>query len=465
MGGMIHKLGRLIFIGGLLAATTVVTATEADSETRIYDFPLLDFPYNNGRAPSMKQSLQLSNDFTYGMHNAWLDLAAEQGMRDWASQKLPIYLFDYMAMALPLGAGWLHEEWHRAVLGRRGIDSYNGVYDFNWASPTISVSRVQDEALIALKRDYPQEFVRLHAAGFESQYEQNLEFEKHAFFNRHSPVMGAQLWLNHLNNILYMDACASGAWDTENDRINLVERTIAVRDSSGMDCKAWTYDLFRPHEAYSARGQHPSGVGIDRYIKWSDLTSDEQRYLTRQRNLSLLNLIDPFLFGQQQLSTPSSNWHWNANLRHMLTPFGYDIAANVFLKSRDDFDIFTAVHTYHNDQTSSLGLDVTLPRYSARLFDTPVHITPRVFAWMQPENLMFRDPAAKLGGLMSVRVDVPASGGWEVYGEIEGKSKGWVAGNEYLGNNMAMRFGLTKVIETKSRWKNAVPAVEKAVAP
>jgi hypothetical protein len=454
------KLRNVIFVVAALFLSSAFAGNNADTETRIYDFPLLDFPYNIGRAPSMKQSMQLSNDFTYGLHNAWLDLTAEQGVRDWASQELPIYLFDYMAMALPLGAGWMHEEWHRAVLGRRGIDSYNGLYDFNLSSSTVSVSRVQDESLIALKRDYPQEFVRLHAAGFESQYEQNLEFEKQAFFNRHSPVMGAQLWLNHLGNILYMDACASNAWDAENDRINLLERTIVVRDSSGMDCKAWTYDLFRPHEAYSARGQHPTGVGIDRYIKWSDLTADEQRYLTRQRNLSLLNLIDPFLFGQQQFSLPSGDWRWNANLRHMLTPFGYDIAANVFLKSRDNLYIFGAVHTYHNDQTTALGLDVTLPRYPASLFGQPVHVTPRVFAWMQPENLMFHDPAAKLGGLASVRVDVPVGDGWEVYGEMVGKSKGWVAGNEYLGNSTALRMGFNKVIETKARWKQVVSATE-----
>lgn len=448
---MIHKLGRLIFIGCWLATTTVVAAT-ADSQTRIYDFPVLDFPYNNGRAPSMKQSMHLSNDLTYGMHNAWLDLTAEQGMHDWASQELPIYLFDYLAMTLPLGAGWMHEEWHRAVLGRRGIDSYNGIYDFNLSSSTVSVSRVQDEALIAFKRDYPQELVRAHAAGFESQYEQNLEFEKHAFFNQHSPVMGAQLWFNHLGNILYMDMCASTMSNIETDLANQQEgANVKSRDFTGFDCTAWTYDLFRPQEAYSARGQHPSGVGIDRYIKWSDLTADEQRYLTRQRNLSLLNLIDPFLFGQQQFATPSGDWHWNANLRHMLTPFGYDIATNVFLKSRDDLAIFGAVHSYHNDQTTSLGIDVTLPRYATQVFDKPVHITPRVFAWTQPENLMFRDAAAKLGGLASMRVDVPIENGWEIYGELETKSKGWVAGNEYLGNSTALRMGLTKVIETKSR--------------
>ncbi|MEQ1534184.1 MAG: hypothetical protein ABL906_11560 [Sideroxydans sp.] len=458
-------LGALVGASLLLAVPSVFAATEADVETRIYDFPVLDFPYNNGRAPSMKQSMQMSNDFNYFVHNAWLDMVAEQGMHDWASQELPIYLFDFIAGSWPLGQGWLHEEWHRAVLGRRGIDSYNGIYDFS-SSSMVSVSRVQDAALIALKREHPQELVRAHAAGFESQYEQNLEFEKHAFFNQHSPVMGAQLWLNHLGNILYMDMCASTMSNTETDLANQQEgANVARRDFTGFDCTAWTYDLFRPNEAYAARGVHPSGVGVDRYIKFSDLTTDEQRYLTRQRNLSLLNLMDPFLFGLNQFETPSGKGYWNANLRHELTPFGYDIAANVFLKSSEGAAIFGALHTYRNDKATSLGVDVTLPRYATRWFDKPVHITPRVFAWMQPDNLMFRDTSTKLGGLASVRVDVPIEEGWEIYGELESKSKGWAAGNEYLDSKLAVRLGLTKVIETQSRWKKVAPVAEQTAVP
>jgi hypothetical protein len=169
------------------------------------------------------------------------------------------------------------------------------------------------------------------------------------------------------------------------------------------------------------------------------------------------------LMGRKEFVTQSGDWRWNANARHMLAPFGYDIAANVFLKSRDDLAIFGAVHTYHNDKSTSLGIDITLPRYATQVFDQPVRITPRAFAWRQPENLMFRDGASKLGGLMSVRMDVPLASGWEIYGELESKSKGWVAGNEYLGNSSALRMGFNKVIETKSRWAHTAPAVEKLV--
>ncbi len=215
--------------------------------------------------------------------------------------------------------------------------------------------------------------------------------------------------------------------------------------------------MFRPNEAYAARGVHPSGVGINRYRKFSDLTVEEQDYLKKQRNLSLLNLVDPFLFGKRQFVTDSGDWFWNATLRHELAPFGYDIATNVFLKERDGLGIFSAVHFYNNDTGTHPGIEVTLPRYPASLFNQAVHITPRVFAWAQPENLLFREPSTKLGGLMSVRLDMPIAGGWEMYGELEGKTHGWVAGNEYLDGNVAVRFGVTKVLEMKSRWKSAAP--------
>lgn len=428
-----------------------------DTELRVYEFPLLDLPYNGKAFPSMRQSMQMSNDFHYLLHNSWLDLVSDEGVNDpdnWLSQSLPIFLFDLVWETMPFGQAWMHEEWHRAVLGRRGISSHNGIYDFK-SSGIVYVDRVRDEDLIALKLNHPDEMVRLHSAGFESQYEQNLEFEKQGFFNNHSPAMGGAIFLNYANNIWYMNMCASRSMSDAltNDANRLDGTNVSARDFTGLDCTAWTYDLFRPNEPYAARGMHPSGVGINRYRKFSDLTVVEQHYLERQRNLSLLNLVDPFLFGQRQLATGSDEWFWNATLRHELTPFGYDIATNVFLKERDGLGIFAAVHSYSNDTGTYPGIEVTLPHYPASLFDEVVHITPRVLAWSQPKHLLFRDPSAKLGGLMSIRLDMPIGGGWEMYGELEGKTRGWVAGNEYLGGNVAMRFGLTKVMEMESRWK------------
>ncbi|MEQ1603206.1 MAG: hypothetical protein ABL885_15735 [Methylophilaceae bacterium] len=422
---------------GLIAALSIPTTLLADSssytETRIYELPLVDFPYNNGRAPSMKQSLLISRDFYYVMHNYILDaqlgdaqIVVGQKINSW-----PIVLFDTASLLIPLGSTWAHEEWHRASLGAIGVGSVNHMSQLkNYGFYTDS--SLSDVELGKIKTAHPQEFVRIATAGLESAYELNLEFEKQAFFNNHHPIVGSLLFQHVVGNFYYMNFCTN-------------------KGEAGGDCTMWVYEMFRPHAPV--------------YQDTSVLTTEERDYLIRQRNLTLLNVIDPMLFGKKEFVTPSGDWHWNANARHMLTPFGYDIAANVFLKSRDDLDIFGAIHTYHNDKNTSLGLDATLPRYATRWFDKPVHITPRVFAWMQPDNLMFRDATTKLGGLASVRVDVPIEEGWEIYGELESKSKGWVAGNEYLDSKMAVRFGLTKVIQAPSRWKIAVPVAEKETLP
>ncbi len=392
------------------------------TELRIYEFPLLDFPYNAARAPSMRQSLQLSTDFYYATHNFILDMFADEktgarGQQAGVWPVLGLFLFDKTAGYFPPGNVWMHEEWHRAALGQRGIDSTNNIYQFN----TTTTFMVADAA--NLKLHHPQDLVRVSTAGLESMYEQTLETEKQAFFNNHRPLMNTLGIRNILGNISYMDMCVTNA-------------------ISGGDCSVWVYDLFRPDAPTY-------------YQSTQVLTAEENGYLKQQRDLSFINLVDPFLVGIKGFATPSGEWFWNANLRHELTPFGYTIAGNVFLKARDGLDIFGTLHMYRNDTGSYPGIDVTLPRYPVNALGKSAHLTPRVAVWMQPENLMFRDTAAKAGGLMSVRLDIPIASGWNVYGELESKTPGWVAANEYLRNNFSVRLGLSLATEHQARWRTA----------
>lgn len=411
----------LIFTSVIFFFSSSLQAVEPvlpKTETRVYEFPILDFPYNNGRAPSMHQSLKVSTDFYLAAHNYMLDkligdTPIESGQR---ISILPIVLFDVASLWLPFGSTWMHEEWHRASIGQRGINSTNNIYRFD-TSTTVNDTDIQN-----LKTNHPQDLVRALSAGLESAYELNLELEKHAFFNNHHPIVSIPLHLNVLNNISYMHICTTN-------------------NGAGGDCTMWVYELFRP--------------AAPTYQDTTTLTGEEQRYLKKQRNLSLLNLVDPFIFGKKQFTSKNEQWLWNATLRHELTPFGYDIATNVFLHERDGHDIFGAVHLYSNATGTYPGIDVTLPRYPINALGKAAHVTPRVSAWLQPEHLLFRDANAKLGGLASIRLDMPLEygSGWQAYGELESKTRGWVAGNEYLTSNLSVRFGLTRVFEVKSRWK------------
>jgi hypothetical protein len=68
-----------------------------------------------------------------------------------------------------------------------------------------------------------------------------------------------------------------------------------------------------------ARGTHPSGVGIDRYVKYSDLTGEEQDFLKKQAYLSLLNFIDPQIISIHRFKRGNSagykSFNWMANLQ------------------------------------------------------------------------------------------------------------------------------------------------------
>src|SRR5690606_35507014 len=115
-------------------------------------------------------------------------------------------LADVLIMSLPGGDTWLHEEWHRAVMRRRGIDSYNGVYDMELFADTIPVRKVRDDDLIALKRDHPKDMIRLPAAGVEATLELATAFEKDLFFHdtKLFPIYG--IFINYVGVISYVSS-------------------------------------------------------------------------------------------------------------------------------------------------------------------------------------------------------------------------------------------------------------------
>ena len=169
-----------------------------------------------------------------------------------------------------------------------------------------------------------------------------LRLERQHFFD------GATSWnvplylLVKVNSIAYI---ASGSTSEANRLTDQWERdegtAVSRRDFTGHDFTAWVYDLFRPDEPYTARGMHPSGVGLRRYIRESDLTDAERAYLHRQGRLAMLNLLDPNLVSV-------SGGRFNAAAAHVLTPFGYTIDLNSFIHPK----LFVALHDYVNHERS-----------------------------------------------------------------------------------------------------------------
>lgn len=451
----------------------------------VYSFPILDAPFNTNRGsirtennspvPSMEQSLHLTKNAIQLSHRAIfygfdkLELMNENPYM----KRLGLITFDFLfyVSPIPLNISWMHEEWHRAVMGNRGISSFNDVYIAKPFAESISVSHVKDSDLIRLKKDHPADMVRLAAAGMESQTQLNLQLRKDSFFYGTPAYMDAPTqWINVTNNIGYLQTCSNRSADKFTIKANLEERNISQRDFVGLDCNAWVYDLFRPNEPYELRGIHPTGIGIDRYIKYSnetnlntrfqnyflygssnhhaDLTKQEQDYLNQQYKMSYLSLLNPSLIGLSRFAGVNPfnkrEFYWNFGIVHFLTSFGYSIDAQFFYK-QDHINILVIYHTYVNAMSKLPGLEAELVRYPLTLFGKKTFFNLGFHAWLQPYQQKFWTTEKESGGLAKATLAFPLLEGLEVFISPSIKSRGWVAGNVYLEKAAELRFGVNLV--------------------
>ena len=413
-------------------------------------FPVIDAPYNFSSGysfPSMDQSLALCKNIAQVSHSLIIDGMGGLDQRG-CVHFLVVAAFDYFYFYLPPGYAWLHEEWHRAVMGRRGISSRNDVYDFDIFAESIAVSRVADDDLVYLKRLHPAEMVRLHAAGNEAEIELTLAMRRDSFFSGRSVRYDLiSWWMNLANSWAYIHLCTTDEADSDTDEANTADGAdMGRRDFTGLDFTAWVYDLFRPGEPYEARGVHPSGVGIDRYIKRSDLTGAERSYLELQRNLFILNFLSPQMFGLDRflLRDPFTGraLSFNFAASHHLTCFGYDAAAHLFFRE-GDINLAVTLHQYAANSLHLPGIDISLVRYR---IDTPVasiYASATAALWLQPRDLLFHDGYARPGGLFRLALSFPVTDRLELYLQGEAKTRGWVAGIVYLEEAIQTSAGIS----------------------
>ncbi|MBU0553972.1 hypothetical protein KKF91_19400 [Myxococcota bacterium] len=420
--------------------------------------PLYDSPYNHAyggaRAPSMAQALALSAD-AYELVHYGIDQGAGWivGEATWLREIIatPTALaLDLLTLGAPLSATWLHEEWHRAALGRRGIDSKNGIYD-GGDGQTVSVYGLDDAALIQLKRDHPAELTRLALAGDEALMALNAQLQEDAFFFGQHPRgevapmstrrhMGLYT-LNWLMHALYLSVIINGDLDAEIEKANAREDTEQARDFVGPDFTGWVHDLHHPDEPYEARGVHPSGVGVNRYIKYADLSTEEQDYLKKQQTLHLLNLLNPQIVGFDRFSL-GKKLHFNAAIEHQLAPFGHSIAARLLVQHKK-YRVKARLLTYNNQDHTFPGLEIALIE---RALSPKLRLSARLMGWGQPQAQRFDADEAAWSGLGELGLSYALYGGLRaaVYGG--GKGAGWVMGDPDLDAHAWARLNLEWLI-------------------
>lgn len=400
----------------------------------------------------MQQSLCLTKCMYQSVHRG---IDACLGKTKWASE-LAQDAFDILSLYLPLGESWLHEEWHRAVLSSNGIYSYDEVYNFNFLAQAIKVSRVSDEDLVRLKRERPQDFVRLSAAGIEAQYEHSMQLSRDRFFYDANPYAKILNIASIASCIAYLGLSTFPYADNLTDEMNREDgANITSRDFAGLDFTAWVYDLYRPQEPFAARGAHPSGVGINRYIKTASLSADQIRFLRLQAGLSLLNLADPILYGKTRFEAKSPFGRlpcsYNFSLHHFLTSFGYAVDCTAFFK-QDVANVAFTLHNYANANKYYPGIELELLQYPLLVKGTyALTFSPRISAWVQPLNQEFWTSSYAGGGLAAATVTFPVVRQFASFLEVEAKTAGWVAGNVHLDPSVGGRIGVSLVTKPRGR--------------
>jgi hypothetical protein len=439
----------------LLAALVALSAPSpalAEPRTGVHlDLPALDLPAateGGAKFPTMAQSLAVSAD-VFSLAHFGLGAALDPYDPVWWKRLLgrtSIVGADLFLSTLPLGLSWEHEEWHRAVLSRRGIASRNDVWDFNLFSTTTSVSHVADADLARLKLEHPADFARLASAGFEGNAELALELVRTPFFHRTHTWNAAAIVELHVVNLYYFFTCVGPGADSLTDQFNREEGAdVPRRDFTGLDCTAWAYDLSRPAEPYAGRGVHPSGVGVNRYRRFSDLSRTEQGWLTSQRNLMALNFLEPAMFGFESFAIDAGDrpLRFLPRVRHLPASFGTRTDLDV-LFSRGPWQGELALQAYANFRRGFPGLSAEVYRLPLEPAPGwPVAVSARAMAWLQPEGQRFDTEESAAGGLLRVRATLSRWAALEPYLEAEAKSAGFVPGVVALEPGLAVRVGIT----------------------
>lgn len=424
----------------------------------ILDYNFVDFPFSKKSIelsgigglfanPSMSQSLNISSSF-YSL--------TREGLYRLKSKKQSLsrfYKFSLGAMDLltylpiPLSTGWMHEEFHRSVLTKHSGNSFNEINNFPITKSLIFVFDIKDEDLIALKKNSPSDMVRMAEAGIEGEYMLANNMNKMAFYYNAKSKSLLPLLIT-FNSSFYVIMCSGKSVDNEFDKLYKAEgENIAKRDLLGFDFLTWTYDLFRPNEPYENRGIHPSGVGIDRYIKRSQLTHRELSYLKQQGFLQLINFINPIsLFHTSytiQKKENGDDTRANLYFNHWLAPFGFDISTTGLLHYNHHNYAFT-LHNYANYNKWSPGLEIETYNYlvGESKLKHPIPFSARAMLWLQPDNQLFFAKKVALGGFVETKIYYPMNKHFQPYISVSAKTNGWVQGNVYLENNISSQFGL-----------------------
>ncbi len=273
-----------------------------------------------------------------------------------------------------------HEEAHRSILTGEDIGAVSHGFPFSERSGY--VDGVTDATLQALRDTDLPAFIRLHTAGFESDYllatreETLMSLGQESFGN-----LAVEYLLRKIALIRYL---TEGLFKHDTDGPE--EADELKRDVVGNDLYGAIRHLFRPTMAYT------------RYTRYADLTGQELRYLRRVEWRTFLNLANANIIGVSGFRL-AGGLRANVGLGHCLGPFGDFIDEKLWLAWKAKIRIAAYLREFQNLNRWFLAAGIGLCDYpvSKRLV-----LSAAAHYWDQPAGLSFTAEEGRVGGAIDV---------------------------------------------------------------
>jgi hypothetical protein len=429
-----------------LSCTAICQQDRPDSMD--FGFPLINVPENihpKLSYPSMVGSAEIAESF-YQLGYAAVrsgSVALFKGLEK-SNLKKTRYIrgaFNYVAslaldrygseLPIPLGV-WAHETFHQSVLNANGAaHSINGNWLFNrWNGEVYGVS---DEELSALKSNNLSGLLHAYVAGVQSEVVIGKLSTLKNFYGGPSEFRNALALYNAWHVWNYFRFCTSkGSDDAKHNLPTYEDKNPLQRDFAGADLTAWIYDMFQPHRSYTDRDPFPNGYGVNRRIGFSDLPIEGQKYLIQQKNLALLNFINPSIFFINRIKLNRYS-RFNFFVEYSPTPFGNDISLLVPFAIRKNNYLF-GFHRYSNSIFSPVGFEGSLVNYP---ITRGVLLTTRFAIWTQPRTQSYWELERKLGGSLNSCFSYSFLKHFRLGAQLYAKTSGWELSSPYLGNHFS----------------------------
>jgi hypothetical protein len=327
-----------------------------------------------------------------------------------------------------------HEEAHRSILVGEDIGSVS--HPFLFSTNGGYVDGVTDTTLKNLRDTKFSTFIRLHTAGFESDYmlatreETLLSFEDESYRN---------LVVEYLfRKVALVGYFSEGFFKRDTDGPE--EADELQRDIVGNDLYGAIRHLFRPTMEFK------------RYTRYADLTEEELQYLHRVERRTFLNLVNANLIGVRNLRF-TDNLKANIGLGHCMGPFGDFIDEKIWMSYRRKVKVNAYLREFQNRDAWFFGAGVGINDYPLA---KRLGVSANVHYWNQPLNLSFNEKTGKSGGAVDVSgsYKLPLKHSSRVkYVSLDlgmiYKSAGFLPEEIDMGEHFGVRFGLSLGFQNK----------------